>query len=265
MVGGGGSEPDPAAEPSEEISVAESGFLDEDEPPKPKPAAEPEKPKETAAERRDRARLEAELAAAKEEINYWRTNKPAAPAPAPEPKPKAAAAPRDQVLTVDQQLDLFVKDPTAYLAQAGKQAGMITVEEAERIAEERAAALLEKSRAAQREEAQLLGEFADLAKPDSDLFKRTTRILRENGVDEKSVGDTRLLRMAAKAAKAEIDAESAKSRGKQERIAAQGPAGRRVSGETAVLSETTRLFAEKLGIKDMSLVEREANRMRGGR
>lgn len=263
-VVGRDTEVDQPVEETEEPSPAESDFLDE-EPPKPKekPADKVEQPKETAKERRERATLEAELRAAKEEVEYWRTNR-TAPAPAPEPKPSKPESAPKQTLTVDQQLDLLVRDPAAYLAQAGKQAGMVTAEEAERIAEERAIALLEKHRAAQREETQLLGEFGDLSKPDSELFKRTTRILRESGVDEKSVGDTRLLRMAAKMAKSEIDAEAAKSKGKQDRIAAQGPTGRRVSGDAVVLSETARRFAEKMGIKDMSLVEREARRMKGG-
>jgi hypothetical protein len=229
--------------------------------PEAKPVEEPAQPakvRETAAERRDRAALEAELRATREEVEYWRKNGAAKPAA----EAKTASTPD---MSTDEMINMFVTDPKALFQKLN----LVTADQAERIADEKAEAkameLMKRTEDARRQEAAILGEFGDLAKPDSELFKRTTQILEEyTGGDKSKLSDPTLLKLAARAAKAELGGRANDSREKQLRIAAQGPVGRRVDGDSAPsLSNEARAFAAKMGIKDMSGVARQAARMKG--
>lgn len=268
-VAGGPDETPPETPVAAPAAVLQSmpDLLDDDldaEEPKPaakqpeaKPVEEPEQPakvRETAAERRDRAALEAELRATKEENEYWRKNGTAKPATESKNSPVKA-------MTVDEKVNAIVTDPDAYFASAG----FVKAEDVERIAEARAKEILKHTEEVRRQEAAILGEFGDLARPDSELFKRTTAILEEyTGGDKSKLNDPALLKLAARAAKAELGGRASESRDKQQRIAAQGPAGRRVDGDSApTLSNEARAFAAKMGIKDMSGVARQAARLKG--
>ena len=100
--------------------------------PEAKPVDEPAQPvkvRETAAERRDRAAMEAQLAALKEENEYWRKN--GAAKPAAEAKP--ASVPE---MSTDDMINMFVTDPKALFQKLN----LVTADQVERIADQKAEA-----------------------------------------------------------------------------------------------------------------------------
>lgn len=143
----------------------------------------------------------------------------------------------------DEDTDTFLRDVNARGLKAIKDRGFLTAAEAERLIEERAAAIadkiasqkVQKATDALHSDAQLIRQYPDLADAKSEFSKRVGEQIKELTAGDKDLMKKpgALIAAAAKVVKAEMAVEerqartAVQDRDRERRIAKQGPAGPR--------------------------------------